>query len=102
MLSFQPFEPFAIAAVLADAVTTYMGLRSGGDERNPLLRVLARFGGLRLPWAPGLAMAAITVWQHRFNWANFVSDDRQQLGWMVTAAIHAGATLLNARSLSKG
>lgn len=102
MLSFQPFEPFAFAALLADAVTTYMGLRRGLREANPVLRFFATLGGLRLPWAPGLVMAAITIWQHHFNYANFVSDGRQRIGWMIAAAVHAAVALFNIRSISRG
>lgn len=102
MLTPQPFEWIALAAVLADAVTTYLGLRAGLREANWLLRFFARLGGLRLPWAPGLVMAAITIWQHHFNYANFVSDGRQRIGWMIAAAVHAAVALFNIRSISRG
>jgi len=102
MLTPQPFELIALAAVLADAVTTYLGLRAGLREANPLLRFCARLGGLRLPWAPGVVMLGLAAWQHSVNWSQFVSDDRQRLGWMVAAALHAVAAVVNVRSIAKG
>lgn len=102
MLTPQPFEIVALAALLADSVTTYMGLRAGLREAHPVLRFFATLGGLRLPWAPGLVMAAITIWQHHFNYANFVSDGRQRIGWMIAAAVHAAVALFNIRSISRG
>lgn len=102
MLALQPFELVALAALLADAATTYMGLRRGLRERHPILALLATLGGLRLPWAPGAIMLGLAAYQHYFNYANFVSDGRQRIGWMIVAAVHAAVALLNIRSISRG
>lgn len=101
MFNLQPFEPIALAALLADAVTTYLGLRAGLRERHPILRLFASVGGSRLPWAPGVVMLALAAYQHYFNWSRFVSERNMLVGWAIVAAAHAVVALLNVRSISR-
>lgn len=99
--SVQPFEGFALCAIVADAGTTFLGLRAGARERHIILRAFAKIGGLRLPWAPGLVMLALAAWQHYYNWSRFINEDYQFAGWVIVTTAHVAVAALNIESLAE-
>lgn len=87
----------ALVATVADAVTTYIGLRRGYGEANPVLRIFATVGGRRLPWAPGALMLGLFVWCLRSSWG--WPSEYESILWLAVAAPHAVVAVLNVKTM---
>jgi hypothetical protein len=92
MLPFNLFFGLLVALTLADAWSTYKGLKSGATEANPILRRLMKALGVK---------EALTLMKVGYLYLVWTAPPTEPSGQWLPLAVYAAVTVNNLRVLRR-